>query len=108
MAICARPVRCWLQGSLGTVLYPHAIHQKAGSIWESKPAAPQAHDFQSRVLLTFYTPLAAPPKNIFSPSPLHTATVEQTRGQRQTGCNDLPDKGERVAKWMVEVKSKKC
>jgi len=23
--------------------------------------------------------------------------VEQTRGQRQTGCNDLPGKGERVA-----------
>ena len=35
-------------------------------------------------------------------------TVEQTRGQRQTGHNDLPGKGERVAKWMVRVKSKKC
>jgi len=34
--------------------------------------------------------------------------VEQTRGQRQTGHNDLPGKGERVAKWMVIVKSKKC
>jgi len=34
--------------------------------------------------------------------------VEQMRGQRQTGCNDLPGKGERVAKWMVRVKSKKC
>ena len=35
-------------------------------------------------------------------------SVEQTRGQRHTGCNDLPGKGERVAKWMVRVKSKKC
>ena len=34
--------------------------------------------------------------------------VEQTRGQRQTGHNDLPGKGERVAKWMVRVESKKC
>jgi len=25
------------------------------------------------------------------------ASVEQTRGQRQTGRNDLPDKGEKVA-----------
>ena len=35
-------------------------------------------------------------------------SVEQTRGQRQTGRNDLPGKDERVAKWMVRVKSKKC
>ena len=34
--------------------------------------------------------------------------VEQTRGQRQTGRNDLPGKGERVAEWMVIVESKKC
>jgi len=35
-------------------------------------------------------------------------SVEQTRGQRQTGHNDLPGKGERVAEWMVRVESKKC
>jgi len=37
-----------------------------------------------------------------------TAFVEQTQGQRQTGRNDLPGKGEKVAKWMVRVESKKC
>jgi len=34
--------------------------------------------------------------------------VEQTRGQCQTGRNDLPGKGESVAKWMVIVENKKC
>jgi len=34
--------------------------------------------------------------------------VEQTRGQRQTGCNDLPGRVRELLKWMVRVESKKC
>ena len=40
--------------------------------------------------------------------PIVVLGVEQTRGQRQTGRNDLPGKGESVAKWMVIVENKKC
>jgi len=34
--------------------------------------------------------------------------VEQTRGQRQTGCNDFPGRVRELLKWMVRVESKKC
>ena len=37
-----------------------------------------------------------------------TVLVEQTRGQRQTGRNDLPGRVRELLRWMVRVESKKC
>jgi len=51
------------------------------------------------------SPLNSSPTLVLASTPL---SVEQTRGQRQAGRNDLPGKGEKVAKWMVRVESKKC
>jgi len=34
--------------------------------------------------------------------------VEQTRGQRRTGRNDLPGRVRELLRWMVRVESKKC